>query len=133
MFGDYKPIPSPWRQAPEFDRTAYGRTLIDEEILRPVEIGRVALGPAEVGEIPVERLHREALLDARGGEDGRHAREGGVAMGEHAARRFLCVGLQQAVRRQRVSHRQERRGGSCFGQGVPFWTRAKDRNPVLSS
>ena len=30
MFGDYQPLPSPWRQAPLFDRTAYGRLLIDE-------------------------------------------------------------------------------------------------------
>ena len=30
VFGDYKPIPSPWRQVPVFDRTAYGRALIDE-------------------------------------------------------------------------------------------------------
>jgi hypothetical protein len=30
VFGDYKPIPAPWRQTPAFDRTAYGRQLIDE-------------------------------------------------------------------------------------------------------
>jgi hypothetical protein len=30
VFGDYQPIASPWRQTPVFDRTAYGRTLIDE-------------------------------------------------------------------------------------------------------
>jgi hypothetical protein len=30
VFGDYQPIPSPWRQVPAFDRTAYGRMLIDE-------------------------------------------------------------------------------------------------------
>ena len=30
MFGDYQPLPSPWRQGPAFDRTAYGRALIDE-------------------------------------------------------------------------------------------------------
>jgi hypothetical protein len=30
VFGDYQPIGSPWRQAPLFDRTAYGRALIDE-------------------------------------------------------------------------------------------------------
>ena len=30
VFGDYKPLPSPWRQVPVFDRTAYGRQLIDE-------------------------------------------------------------------------------------------------------
>src|ERR1700687_1151369 len=30
VFGDYKPLPSPWRQEPVFERTAYGRTLIDE-------------------------------------------------------------------------------------------------------
>ena len=30
VFGDYKPIPSPWRQTIIFDRTAYGRMLIDE-------------------------------------------------------------------------------------------------------
>jgi hypothetical protein len=30
VFGDYQPLPSPWRQAPSFDRTAYGRALIDE-------------------------------------------------------------------------------------------------------
>ena len=30
VFGDYKPLPSPWRQAVVFDRTAYGRVLIDE-------------------------------------------------------------------------------------------------------
>jgi hypothetical protein len=30
VFGDYTPIASPWRQAPPFDRTAYGRALIDE-------------------------------------------------------------------------------------------------------
>jgi hypothetical protein len=30
VFGDYLPLPSPWRQAPVFDRTAYGRQLIDE-------------------------------------------------------------------------------------------------------
>jgi hypothetical protein len=30
VFGDYLPSPSPWRQAPAFDRTAYGRQLIDE-------------------------------------------------------------------------------------------------------
>jgi hypothetical protein len=30
VFGDYGPIPAPWRQTPLFDRTAYGRLLIDE-------------------------------------------------------------------------------------------------------
>jgi hypothetical protein len=30
VFGDYKPLPSPWRQKAVFDRTAYGRELIDE-------------------------------------------------------------------------------------------------------
>jgi hypothetical protein len=30
VFGDYKPLPSPWRQVPVFDRTAYGRALVDE-------------------------------------------------------------------------------------------------------
>jgi hypothetical protein len=30
VFGDYKPLPSPWRQEVVFDRTTYGRTLIDE-------------------------------------------------------------------------------------------------------
>ena len=30
VFGDYQPIASPWRQAPPFDRTAYGRMLIDD-------------------------------------------------------------------------------------------------------
>ncbi len=30
MFGDYQPLPSPWRQQVVFDRTAYGRQLIDE-------------------------------------------------------------------------------------------------------
>src|SRR4030088_2988747 len=30
VFGDYKAMPSPWRQAVIFDRTAYGRVLIDE-------------------------------------------------------------------------------------------------------
>lgn len=30
VFGDYQPLPSPWRQTPLFDRTAYGRMLIDE-------------------------------------------------------------------------------------------------------
>jgi hypothetical protein len=30
VFGDYSPLPSPWRRATAFDRTAYGRQLIDE-------------------------------------------------------------------------------------------------------
>jgi hypothetical protein len=30
VFGDYKPLPSPWRQNVVFDRTTYGRQLIDE-------------------------------------------------------------------------------------------------------
>jgi hypothetical protein len=30
VFGDYQPIAAPWRQAPVFDRSAYGRLLIDE-------------------------------------------------------------------------------------------------------
>lgn len=30
VFGDYQPLPSPWRQKVLFDYTAYGRTLIDE-------------------------------------------------------------------------------------------------------
>src|SRR3954467_4219269 len=30
VFGDYQALPAPWRQAPAFDRTAYGRLLIDE-------------------------------------------------------------------------------------------------------
>jgi hypothetical protein len=30
VFGEYQPLPSPWRQKPAFDRTAYGRMLIDE-------------------------------------------------------------------------------------------------------
>jgi hypothetical protein len=30
VFGDYTPIPSPWRQKVIFDRTGYGRMLIDE-------------------------------------------------------------------------------------------------------
>ena len=30
VFGDYLPMASPWRQTPAFDRTAYGRMLIDE-------------------------------------------------------------------------------------------------------
>src|SRR5262249_13987768 len=29
-FGDYEPIPAPWRRQIHFDRTAYGRLLIDE-------------------------------------------------------------------------------------------------------
>src|SRR3954453_8140304 len=30
VFGDSQPLPAPWRQAPPFDRAAYGRLLIDE-------------------------------------------------------------------------------------------------------
>jgi hypothetical protein len=30
VFGDYQTLPSPWRQKVVFDRTAYGRELIDE-------------------------------------------------------------------------------------------------------
>src|SRR3954468_22490840 len=30
VFGDYQRLPAPWLQAPPFDRTAYGRLLIDE-------------------------------------------------------------------------------------------------------
>lgn len=30
VFGDYKPIAPPWRQGVAFDRTAYGRALIDD-------------------------------------------------------------------------------------------------------
>jgi len=30
VFGDYQVLPSPWRQKVVFDRTAYGRALIDE-------------------------------------------------------------------------------------------------------
>ena len=30
VFGEYRPLPSPWRQEVAFDRTAYGRMLIDE-------------------------------------------------------------------------------------------------------
>src|SRR3569833_1537300 len=30
VFGDFKALPSPWRQKVVFDRTMYGRTLIDE-------------------------------------------------------------------------------------------------------
>jgi len=30
VFGDYQPLPAPWRQRVLFDRTAYGRLLIDE-------------------------------------------------------------------------------------------------------
>jgi hypothetical protein len=30
VFGDYQTLPSPWRQRVAFDRTAYGRLLIDE-------------------------------------------------------------------------------------------------------
>ena len=30
VFGDYQALPSPWRQKAVFDRTAYGRMLIDE-------------------------------------------------------------------------------------------------------
>ena len=30
VFGDYTTIATPWRQAPVFDRTAYGRALIDD-------------------------------------------------------------------------------------------------------
>src|SRR6201996_1252951 len=30
VFGDYQPSASPWRQKVSFDRTAYGRMLIDE-------------------------------------------------------------------------------------------------------
>lgn len=30
VFGDYQPLPAPWRQDVRFDRTAYGRKLLDE-------------------------------------------------------------------------------------------------------
>lgn len=30
MFGDYQTIPAPWRQSVVFDRTIYGRRMIDE-------------------------------------------------------------------------------------------------------
>jgi hypothetical protein len=30
VFGDYTPLPAPWRRETRFDRTAYGRLLIDE-------------------------------------------------------------------------------------------------------
>jgi len=30
VFGDYTPLPAPWRREARFDRTSYGRLLIDE-------------------------------------------------------------------------------------------------------
>jgi hypothetical protein len=30
VFGEYSPVPAPWRQNPAFDRTSYGKQLIDE-------------------------------------------------------------------------------------------------------
>jgi hypothetical protein len=30
VFGDYTPLPAPWRRETQFDRTTYGRLLIDE-------------------------------------------------------------------------------------------------------
>ena len=38
VFGDYKALPSPWRQKIVFDRTMYGRTLIDEPHLSLIHI-----------------------------------------------------------------------------------------------
>ena len=82
---------------------------LDEEILCALEIGRVALRPAEIRQVPVDRLHRVALADARGLEHRSHALEGGVAMGEDAARRRRGVGLQHAMRRHGMADGEKAR------------------------
>ena len=80
---------------------------IDEESLRALEIGGVALRPAEIRQVPVDRLHRVARADACGLEHRRHALERGIAMGEDAARGRGSVGLEHAVRRHGMADRQQ--------------------------
>ena len=96
------------RLAPRHGQRA--RRGCDEQVLRALEIGGIALGPAEIGEVPVERLHGMAGADAGGFEDRRHPIEGGVAMTEHAPGRRGGIGLQQAVRRHGQADRNQRRG-----------------------
>ena len=80
---------------------------IDEEGLRALEVGGVAFRPAEIGQVPVDRLHGVARADARGLEHRRHALEGGIAMGEDPSCRRRGVGLQHAVRRHGMADRQQ--------------------------
>ena len=81
------------------ERTRRG---VDEQFLRALEIGGITFGPAQGGEIPVERLHRVARFDAGRREDRRHPLEGGIAMGKNSARCRFRLGLEEPVRRQGV-------------------------------
>ena len=70
VFGDYKPLPSPWRQAVIFDRTAYGRLLIDEPHRSPREL----VADERADEVDRRHALRLRLQDARL-EDFGHAAE----------------------------------------------------------
>ena len=92
-------------------RAAGGR---DEEVLRAGQIGGVALRPVEVGEIPVERLHRVARADAGSFEHRRHALEGCIAVRKDAPRRRRGVRLKQPMRRHGMADGEQRRGLAGF-------------------
>ena len=71
VFGDYTPLPAPWRQAPLFDRTAYGKLLIDEPHRSPssrysvlmddVRSDSVRLQPFYANAARVADLRRQAV------------------------------------------------------------------------
>ena len=88
---------------------------LDEQFLRAFEIGRVALGPAQRGQVPVQGHHRVARFDSGGREDRHHSLEGGIAMGEDSPRRFGRFSLQEPMRRQGAGDGQQ---GTLMRHGV---------------
>jgi hypothetical protein len=69
VFGDYRPLPAPWRQNAAFDRTAYGKLLIDEPHRSPTSRYNVLTDDVRSDIVRLEPFYanaaRVAELDAK--------------------------------------------------------------------
>ncbi|WBU31705.1 hypothetical protein OOZ54_09480 [Rhodopseudomonas palustris] len=114
VFGDYQPIAAPWRQQPPFDRTAYGKLLIDEphrshssrynELIQDVRNDLTMFEPFQFTAARVLELDQKRnaslkyIADLSPGE-----REDAVARMEENA--LIVQWVQQCLRRRASSYR----------------------------
>lgn len=114
VFGDYAPMPAPWRQEIRFDRTAYGRRLIDEphrshasryaQLMEDVRDDLTRLDPffaaaAVVADLDGKRKASLALVS------GLSVPEHGDAVARMKENRLIVEWVQQCLRQRVASYR----------------------------
>ncbi|ABD87343.1 conserved hypothetical protein [Rhodopseudomonas palustris BisB18] len=114
VFGDYSAIASPWRQTPVFDRTAYGRMLIDEphrshtsryaQLMDDVRNDLLRLDPFQSSGAKVVELDKKRNASLKFISD-LSARERADAVARMEENALIVQWVQQSLHRRVASYR----------------------------